>query len=107
MKKIVLVAFLGLILAAAQTCPQGQMKINGGCVAITYIPGCASYSAQGICNVCEYGISFLIQDINQSMEFAKPQIGLPPSAVCSLIITESVNNVLLAFILMETHASRL
>lgn len=106
MKKIVLLAFLGLILAAAQTCPQGQIKINGACVAVTYIPGCASYTAQGFCNVCEYGISFLIKDINQLMESAKPLISLPPNAVCSLIIMEFVSNAPLAFILMETHASR-
>lgn len=52
MKKILLLALVGLIAVGAQSCLQGQLKIDGACRTISYIAGCVQYSGAATCNIC-------------------------------------------------------
>lgn len=53
--KIILVALISIALASTQSCTQGQLKINGVCLPCGYIAGCAQYTSNGSCGLCEYG----------------------------------------------------
>ena len=58
MKKILILALLGLLVASAPSCSQGEISINGVCTAVSYIPGCAQYIDANTCALCEYGYVF-------------------------------------------------
>lgn len=74
--KILVAMLLGLALVSAQTCPQGQLKLNGSCQPCSYISGCAQYASSGTCSVCEYGY----QLVNGRCSY----LDKPTSECCSL-----------------------